>query len=429
MGSRLEGSVESVVDGRVIGWVWDPEEPGSALEVEVHIDGKPVVSGAAEVERRVLADAGIGTGRYGFDLALPEELGGEGSRRVLVTAGPGQTPLVPFTGFETISRFPDGPWGLTKFLVDDGAPPPEPYVPEEEEPLPDRSDAALVGREGWLFAIEDRDACLRLLAGEEALDSDALEWAAEALDSRHRAMRGLGVPYLFAIAPAKERACSEFLPPGAQLAPRSPAARLDPLLRARGTAEAFDLLPSIREAGLTAPFPLTDSRWSDRGAFSAYRELMREAAKRVVELDDPVAVGEARFTVRSGFSGDLAEKPRLALRAGELGDAGQEGAREEDVEVVDVAALRSLRMPAPEHLEATPGRAPHLYEVPDGAGLPRAVLVGDACCLALIPWLAEHFRRFVFLWAGEELPLEPIELEMPDIVIHVVAEHELARGR
>ena len=107
---------------------------------------------------------------------------------------------------------------------------------------------------------------------------------------------------------------------------------------------------------------------------------------------------------------------------GEFSSVDDTGEWKERIEVADVSRLRSLRMPAPQHLEVTPGRAPHLYEV--DAELPRAVLVGDECCLALIPWLAEHFRRFVFLWT-HELPLEAIELEMPDVVIHVVSERFL----
>jgi hypothetical protein len=97
----------------------------------------------------------------------------------------------------------------------------------------------------------------------------------------------------------------------------------------------------------------------------------------------------------------------------------------EEIEVADISALRALRMPAPEHLEVTGERAPHLYEIEEAPELPRAVLVGDTHGLKLIPWLAEHFSRFVFLWAGLELPLETIELEAPDIVIQVVSESRL----
>ena len=60
--------------------------------------------------------------------------------------------------------------------------------------------------------------------------------------------------------------------------------------------------------------------------------------------------------------------------------------------------------------------------------MPRAVLIGDACCLPLIQLLAEHFSRFVFLWTVDP-PLEAIELEMPDIVIQVVSERFLVHAR
>jgi hypothetical protein len=47
--------------------------------------------------------------------------------------------------------------------------------------------------------------------------------------------------------------------------------------------------------------------------------------------------------------------------------------------------------------------------------------MGDSSCLNLIPWLAEHFSRFVFLWTTQP-PYEALELEMPDVLIHVASE-------
>ncbi len=420
---RVEGSLEAVVDGRAVGWAWDPENPGEALEVEVLVDEQPVATGHAEVEREVLVQAGIGSGRYGFDVALPERLAEEPTHTIRVTAGPEREEIAAFHGFETVVRL--APWHGTKFLPADARK--RPFVPAPEDP-PDPGDAALVGKHGWLFPFDQEHLTAEQLQGAPLLAAPEVERRRDAIAQRRRQLKDLRIPYLFAVAPLKERVYGKFLPPGAALHADRPVAEVDRVLRAVDGGEVFDLLPALREARRAGrAFPKTDSNWSDQGAFFAYRELMREAGKRVVDLPDPLLPEEAPLLPRPGFRGDLAAKPKVRL--GDDGFAPGESGGEwgEEIDVADVSQLRALRMPAPQHLEVTPDRAPRLYEVAGEPALPHAVLVGDAPCLGLIPWLAEHFRRFVFLWA-DELPLEAIELEMPDLVIHVISERRLLHG-
>lgn len=419
----IEGRLEAVIDGRAVGWAWDPARPQETLEVEVLVDEEPVAGGPADVERTALAEAGIGTGRYGFDLPLPERLVNEPTHAIRVTAGPQREEVAPFHGFETVVRETAPAWRGTKFVPAAGR---RPFVPPREDP-PDAGAAALVGKHAWLFPWDPARLSEEQLEGAPLVDEATVERHSEAIAQRWRALRELRIPYLFAVAPLKERVYRRFLPPGAELHDERPAAQVDRALRAAAPFEVLDLLPALREArrdGLA--FPRTDSQWSDRGAFFAYRELMLEAAKRLIDLPDPLALEEAPLLPRQGFRGDLAAKPKLRFEAGAVTPAAEEGEREEEIEVADVARLRALRMPAPQHLEVTPERAPRLYEVAGEPALPRALLIGDASCLKLIPWLAEHFRRFVFLWA-DELPLEAIELEAPDLVIHVVSEQQLLR--
>jgi hypothetical protein len=242
-------------------------------------------------------------------------------------------------------------------------------------------------------------------------------------------MRELRIPYVFAVAPMKERLYRRFLPDGLALHPTVPTRQVNAILRSMNGGEAINLLPALREGRHTGRmFPRTDSGWSDRGAFFAYRDLMQEAGKRVIDLSEPLLPGEARFTARAGFRGDLAGKPKVALVDDEFVEVEGNGPWEEEIDVADLSGLHSIRMPAPGHLDVTQGRAPHLYEKPDDTVSPRGLLVGDASCLALIPWLAEHFRRFVFLWTPE-LPFEAIELEKPDVLIHVISERLLVRGQ
>ncbi|HEY6551051.1 MAG TPA: hypothetical protein VIY71_07625 [Solirubrobacterales bacterium] len=427
MSGRAEGRLEAVVDGRAVGWAWDPQHPEKAVEVEVLVDGRPVASGVADVERPVLAQAGMGDGRYGFYVPLPEELSAEPSHSIRVTAGPDRAAVLPIEMFETMVRTSDAAWNGTTFVPEGSSDFKPPFVPAEEPP-PDPGEAALVGKRDWLFPRDDANLTLDQLNGAPLLSAAAVELRREIVSKRYQRLRGLRIPYLFAVAPMKERLYEKFLPDGLSLHPDQPVRELNAALRDLNGGEILDLLPALRACRRGGRvFPRTDSNWSDRGAFFAYRELIREAGKRVIDLGYPLLYDEANFLTRQGFRGDLADKPKRTFLDGELGATENGKQWEEQIEVADVSKLRALRMPAPQHLEVTPGRAPHLYEIPDEVELPRAVLVGDSCCLALIPWLAEHFRRFVFL-SSPELPLEAIELEMPDILIHVVSERLLIHG-
>jgi SGNH hydrolase-like domain, acetyltransferase AlgX len=422
MGGSIEGHLEAVVDGRAVGWAWDPQRPQEPLEVEVLVDEEPVATARADVERPVLAAAGIGDGRYGFDVPLPGQLAQDSVHVIRVTAGPERQEVAAARDFETLVRG-GGAWQGIEFVTAGSAK--RPFVPGPEDPPPTAA-AALVGKRGWLFPWDEEGLSQEQLEGAPLIAADAVEREGEAIARRWRQLRDLRIPYLFAVAPLKERIYRRFLPDGASLHAERPVAQIDRALRATSSFEVFDLLPPLREARQTGRlFPRTDSGWSDRGAYIAYRELMREVGKRVVAVSEPPLPQEVPLLARPGFRGDLAGQPKLRLLDGSLVPAGKERRWEEETEVADVSGLRALRMPAPQHLEVTPHRAPHLYEIDDPA-LPRAVLVGDASCLKLIPWLAEHFSRFVFLWT-EELPWEAIELEMPDLVIHVVAERSLLR--
>lgn|GEM_PF-2561421 len=423
--TRVEGRLEAVVDGRAVGWAWNPERPEETVEIEVLVDGEVVASDAADVERPTLLEAGIGHGRYGFDIRLPERLSGAGAHTIQAVAGPGREPLLPLADFETTVREPGAAWDGTRFTPRAG----RLAAVVEDEPPPDPGAAALVGREGWLFLRDDANLSLERLSGAPLLGKEAVRRRSDEVAERHRALRELRIPYLFAVAPLKERLYGKFLPSGLALEARQPVRQVNAALRDLNGGEVVDLLPALVAARRRGPlFPRTDSNWSDRGAFFAYRELVKEAGKRLVDLGDPLLPEQGRFVRREGFRGDLAGKPKLAFAEGRLAPLGeQDGNWEEEIDVADLGGLRSLRMPAPEHLEVTPGHAPRLYEIADAPELPRAVLVGDAPCLGLIPWLAEHFRRFVFLWSAEP-PLEAIELEAPDVVIHVVSERLLVNA-
>ncbi|HEX2255551.1 MAG TPA: glycosyltransferase family A protein, partial [Afifellaceae bacterium] len=67
----MKGRLERIERGSVIGWIYDPSAPDAHLELEVRIDGTPVVTGTADRARGDLARSGIGNGAHGFAIEVP----------------------------------------------------------------------------------------------------------------------------------------------------------------------------------------------------------------------------------------------------------------------------------------------------------------------------------------------------------------------
>jgi hypothetical protein len=65
------GCLEAVIDGRAVGWAYDPSAPRRRIALELNIDGERIGRVIADLARPSLADAGIGDGRHAFIVNLP----------------------------------------------------------------------------------------------------------------------------------------------------------------------------------------------------------------------------------------------------------------------------------------------------------------------------------------------------------------------
>lgn len=113
----FRGRVERVHDGIVSGWVWQPQMPDHRVRVQALVDGEAVAEGLANLERRSLASAGIGDGRHGFEISLPERLARRGGHRLCVQPE-GAVALAPATGFEAIVERAPALWRDVGFAVE-----------------------------------------------------------------------------------------------------------------------------------------------------------------------------------------------------------------------------------------------------------------------------------------------------------------------
>jgi hypothetical protein len=146
----------------------------------------------------------------------------------------------------------------------------------------------------------------------------------------------------------------------------------------------------------------TDTHWNDRGAYVGYREILARIGQQP-RAYDPVE------TMTEGW--DLARMMKL-----------DDIVREEDRRLVPRQPRRA-RVVEVDRPDKWWNNGRVVFEVNDPA-LPRVVVFRDSFGSALVPFLAEHFRRSVFLWQYEFDP-RVIEQEKPDWVIFVMTSRRL----
>src|SRR3954454_18001085 len=71
--SRLEGAIDRIEDGWILGWASNREYPSERLCLRVRLDGRQVAALTADMYRADLEHAGKGDGRHAFEVELPRD--------------------------------------------------------------------------------------------------------------------------------------------------------------------------------------------------------------------------------------------------------------------------------------------------------------------------------------------------------------------
>jgi hypothetical protein len=411
-----DGRLQAVVNGKAIGWAWDPQDRARHVEVGIEIDEQVVVSGVADIFRDELVDAGVGDGSHGFLLELPEELRSRDSIRVVALAGPEQLrlPDSPNFWFDASEK---GSWRAVRFSSGRAADPELSDDATVEVPAAPESAPlwTLVGRNGWLYDAAE------LQVARPASD-DQLDAAAKAIEDIAGECAAFGVTYVAALVPDKLSAIPEGAPEGIGMS-GAWARRIAAWLRDVDAVDVLDLLPVLQDAGVHgACFHRSDPFWNDRGAFFVARALLKEAAKRAPALR-PLPLEGLYLTADDAHRGALADAPKVAWD-GERTVVCEHTFAKESGCFVDVSRLHTERLPVERHLIGANAHV-RLHGKADGTLRPRLSVVGGAACLPLLPWLSESAERTSFFWAVWP-PLEPIELELPDALLHLIGQTDLA---
>ena len=215
-----------------------------------------------------------------------------------------------------------------------------------------------------------------------------------------------GVRVLFALAPDKESIYPEFLPEGAP-APCLAREQLLSALRVRGAVETLDLHALLADAKLREQvYFKTDTHWTDDGLWLVSRALL--------DASCPGAQPCSRLPVPASaparMSGDLAH----LLGLGSL-------LRED---------YRTLRVPAYAHVSEDRELAFH-FSFPQREGRSLYV-VGDSFTKLALRFLAADTSVSRLSWYFHRdgtLDMSALIREKPDVLLIVIAERELYRGR
>ena len=224
-------------------------------------------------------------------------------------------------------------------------------------------------------------------------------------------LRSRGVAYVFTIAPDKHVVYPEHMP--ASLHQVGSARRMDQVLDAvAGTGVAVDLRPAVEAAKANERvYHLTDSHWNARGALVAYQQIIEAVHAQHPAV--PPAWKRSDFEAVERQTGGLDLARMMGLN---------HVLRETDLTLVPKRRrLAKVVDPPGADTSAELGRL--VMAIP-GSALPRAVVFRDSFTTALVPFLAEHFSRTVFLWQKDFIP-EQVVTEGADVVIYEIASRHL----
>ena len=268
-----------------------------------------------------------------------------------------------------------------------------------------RDGKILVGKDDWLFLDNDTNMVVKQHTGDLLFSPAELRQWQVVLENRTAWVERLGGGYFFLIPPNPHTVYAEKMPDDLPLSPVRPVTQLLDRLSSSGSFARMlypldVMLEEKKSFGLYAP---VDSHWNGRGAFVGYKRLIDDVEQRfpVRRVTDE----EVGF-VDKDMEGDLGHKadpPRTGRRT------------------YAHVLRRSARLVADNCVEHT-GRI--LVTECSEAPATNCVVCGDSFTYAMLPFLAESFRRVVFAQLAT-VDHGLVRSERAEVVITVVNERFL----
>jgi hypothetical protein len=266
----------------------------------------------------------------------------------------------------------------------------------------------LVGSESWLFLVGDGE--LHDFLRRDTLTDEKLNIWHQVVEQRRLFLSGWDGYYLLAVAPNKSVAYAEHLPDrivekrglSSELAMLS-----DYFLKSKVSENFLDLSPVLlREKDNGQVYFKTDTHWTDRGAYFAYRKIINQVQVKYPHVV-PVPFERLEFSTDRSRSGDL------ALMMGLLGYLN------EDVEVVRIKEPCA----EPDTPYQPNKQAEDYYLTKSSCGRAsglRVLVIGDSFVDGVKKYLSETFAEVVYSREKEFNELKDfIGVYRPDIILHL----------
>jgi len=265
------------------------------------------------------------------------------------------------------------------------------------------SDTAMIGKDGWLYYAGDH--CMDDFHTTLFTEPELAKWTS-VMQARHDWLAARNIRFLLVIVPDKHIVYPDYLPEAVHRA-LGPF-RMDQLadhLRQHSTVEVLNVRPALEEARKTERiYHKTDSHWNDRGALVGYQEIMNRVA---AWFPNTKPLDRSAFTpvTQVGPGWDLTEMLGL-----------QDVISEEDLSLEPRNPRKARVVRPPAEVRTKHWNDGLIITEVDDPSLPRLVMLRDSFTSALVPFLAEHFRRAVFYWRSD-FDTDTILEEHADVVI------------
>ena len=276
----------------------------------------------------------------------------------------------------------------------------------------------LLGRDGWLFYA--RENLLPDFLGLDPLTPEALQARQRLLEAKRDWLASQGITYVFVVAPNKQTIYPEKMPEGYTRS-QTPS-RLDQLLdylRSRSDIPVIDLRESLlSEKAMAKLYFSTDTHWDPKGAFIAYRRIMRVLHHTLHDSRlAPRSLADYQISASIRRGGDLAAM---------LGIEGDIKDPYDRLEPLLTPCSQTEPLPNFMNLDWKPAPDPMTSSCPN-ADL-RLVMFHDSFGKGLRPYLSEHFKRSIYIPQNNlrgDLFKAIVLKEKPDIVIDEIVERRI----
>ncbi|WP_284164498.1 sulfotransferase [Frigidibacter sp. SD6-1] len=280
---------------------------------------------------------------------------------------------------------------------------------------------------GWVFLVNDSSDFLEYLYGKKKWTEEQLGRAIETLKARRTALNQSGRQYLKFVIPEKSAVYPEYLPKifrGMQIDEGRPAQRVMDA-GVPGYSYLADVFRDAKSLGFL--YFKGDSHTNWLGAFLAYLHIAEHLNASLADGKKKTPISLSQLTPKlAGYEGDIAsqmpeDQARIVKTTWKPISPGKPFEYTVCYELPD--DLRSARRVAGDvEYENNLGERPLFVFENDNANLPRAVIFRDSTSDFIVPLLAEHFSRSVFIWHKGQVYEDIIEREKPDVVLHIMAE-------